>query len=113
MATYNKLNQDDNYEKRLSRVEISLFGLEGENGLRSKVKEHDLFINQLKPQLQDLVHSAKSLEEIKTNIWRIMLILITSAIIAAGSKFIQIKTGNDTLNEIKTIQKDEIKVSKP
>lgn len=104
--SYNK-REDDDYEKRLSRVEMSLFGINQDNGLRAQVKEHEIFINQLKPQLQDLVHSAKSLEEIKTNIWRIVVILITSVIIAAGGKLIQIRNDVDALNEIKTIQKEE------
>jgi hypothetical protein len=101
----------DDHDKRLLRLEMALWGLDESNGLRSKVREHQAFIDQLKPQLQDLMRYAKSIDDIKDSLKKILIAVIITAIITIGSKFIQIKNGAETLNtlnEVKAIKEEEV-----
>jgi lipid II:glycine glycyltransferase (peptidoglycan interpeptide bridge formation enzyme) len=99
--------QMDNLEKRLIKIEMTIWGLDEANGLRSKVREHQTFIDQLKPQLQDLMRYAKSIDDIKDTLKKIFIAVVITAIITVGSKFIQIQNGADTLNEVKAIKEEE------
>ena len=100
----------DQYFKKTEKLENIIIGIDGNNGLRSKVKELEEFMEDLKPQIQDLVRSSRSLDAIKDNTKKIIIVLITTGIMAVGAKFVQIKNGNEanqTLNEIKTIQEHQ------
>ena len=92
------------YFRKTDRIEMALWGVDGENGIRGKVSSLEKYVNEIKPQLQDLLHYAKSLEEIKKNLWRVLVVLTTTAIITLCTKFIQIKTDNETLNEVKEVK---------
>jgi len=102
--------QIDDHDKRLSRLEMTVWGINFDNGLRSQVKDHQTFIDQMKPQLQDLMRHAKSIDDIKNSLKKILIAIVITAIITIGSKFIQIKNGAETLNtlnEVKAIKEEE------
>src|SRR5262245_47084087 len=103
--------REENYNTRLTKIEMALWGLGEQNGLRGKVNEHEKYIAEIKPQLQDLLHHAKSLDEIKNNLWKIIVILVTTAVITVCTKFIQIRTDNETLNQVKEVKaiQEEVK----
>ena len=63
-----------NYLKKIDKIETLVIGVDGSNGLRSKVKEIERFIEEFKPQLVNLTRIYTAVEEIKKNTYRVLLL---------------------------------------
>ena len=89
------------YLKKIDKMEHILTGTDGTNGMRAMVKEHDLFIEAIKPQLVDLARICNALYDIKRNIYKVFWVAITASILSLGAKFIQIRQQDDNNQAIK------------
>lgn len=109
MSNFNEVEKKEisDYIKKVDKIEHILIGTEGTNGLRSKVKDIEKFIEDLKPQLINLTRIYNSVEDIKRSIYRVFWVILTSSIIALGSRFVQIKIQDKTQQEVLALREDE------
>lgn len=94
-------------EKRLNKIENTLWGANNDNGLNGKVKEIEDYIDNLKPQLIDLNRIYASIQDIKKNLIRVFWVIVISSILALGSRFIQIKIEDQYLKDAELTRLEE------
>ena len=83
----------DDLEDSIDKLNYAVFGIDEGNGLRGQVKEHHDFIEKfLKPHLKKL----ELLDEISKNLWRIFWVILTTSVLALGSRFVQINFSDKT-----------------
>ena len=95
-----------NYLKKIDKIETLVIGVDGSNGLRSKVKEIERFIEEFKPQLVNLTRIYTAVEEIKKNTYRVFWVILTSSVIALGSRFIQITIQDKANREVVALKQE-------
>jgi hypothetical protein len=95
-----------NYLKKIDKIETVVIGIDGSNGLRSKVKEIERFIEEFKPQLVNLTRIYTAVEEIKKNTYRVFWVILTSSVIALGSRFIQITIQDKANREVVALKQE-------
>lgn len=100
MSVQSELND---HEKRINEcerkadvLEVIVHGKDGQNGLKSEIRELNEYVDELKPIVANLTRIYMSIEDIKSNVIKVLWVIVTSSIIALGGRFIQISFQDKT-----------------
>ncbi len=107
----------EEYIKKTDKLELVTYGIDGQNGLRSKVKELFDYKEEIEGKLERVWDFLEKWNEYQKNVKRLFWVLLTSVLVTLVMNYIKtestIKTNErsqEILNNIETTIKDNVQL---